>query len=330
MKKSIIIALAALMMVAVSCKKNVVENTNSPNPIVQTSDAVTRIVKFKKQVEYYRENPNLRDGIKISLSEAVWDIENTFDATYSYTEDSYGETKDHEFTLYLNVDNEGDVLLSDLTVLYDQMTDAARDAYANDGFEDKIFISLTAKVIDVNGGVASIKIKAKTGERTNYNIPTCSEEGPFNVGDDYKYDFGTCEDPDNGYGAAYLIQQNLRSLIRSDIEEPEAGCRNIYVNRFSVDFIGNDPRFTGLFYRTDIDDYCIAWPSMNHHYNAEKRAIFVTIPNDPAFHGGSITNVTIYGATDNVDYITHRTVAEYAKRVSANVSDVGEIEDLLK
>ena len=79
----------------------------------QNDDAVERIVNFKKQLAYYKANPNIKDGEKMSLEDAVWNIENTFDATYAFPEDAYAETRTQEFTLHLDVDADGNVLLTD-------------------------------------------------------------------------------------------------------------------------------------------------------------------------------------------------------------------------
>lgn len=332
MKKLATLLIAMAIMLGLSqCKRNCVDvvsqNGTSPESIVNDNDAVKRIVKFKKMLSYYKSNPGIKDGETMSLSEAISDIENTFNATYSYSEDMYSESMDHEFILNLNVDSNGNVLLIDLATLYDQIVASARNAYANDGFENKIFISLLADIVDENDNIATIKIKAKTGERTNH-IPLMPHlEGPFGSGDDYKYDYGTCDNPNVGYGAAYYLQQALRELIVNDVVEPEDGYRNIYINRYEIDFEGDS--YPGLFYRTNIYDVCITSDFMNDYWQAEKRAIFVTIPGEPTFPGGEVLGITIEPVTTQ-DYITHRTSVLYADRLEADINDIGEVEDLLR
>ena len=332
MKKLATLLIAvAIMFVLSQCKRNSVDvvsqNGTFPESIVNGNDAVKRIVKFKKMLSYYKSNPGIKDGETTSLSEAISDIENTFNATYSYSEDMYSESRDHEFIFNLNVDSGGNVLLSDLAALYDQIVSSARYAYANDGFENKIFISLLADVIVVNNNIAVIKIKATTGERTNYNLPIPHVSGPFRPGDNYYYDYGTCDNPGEGYGAAYYLQQELRALIINDIVEPEDGCRNLYINRHDIVFDGDS--YPGLFYRTDVNDGCITSVYMNDYWHAEKRLIFVTIPEDTMFHGGQVLGIRIDGVTAE-NHITHRTSVEYADRLEADINDIGEIEDLLR
>lgn len=323
----------AIMLGLSQCKRNSVDvvsqNGISPESIVNDNDAVKRIVKFKKMLSYYKSNPGIKDGETMSLSEAISDIENTFNATYSYLEDMYSESMDHEFILNLNVDSDGNVLLTDLATLYDQIVSSARNAYTNDGFENKIFISLLADVINVNNNTAVIKIKATTGERTNYNPPIPHIDGPFRPGDDYIYDYGRCDDFTFRYGAAHYLEQALRELIVNDIVEPEDGYRNLYINRHEIYFEGGPYSYPGLFYRTDINDVCITSFYMNDYWHAEKRAIFVTIPGGPTFPGGEVLGITIEPVTTQ-DYITHRTSVLYADRLEADINDIGEVEDLLR
>lgn len=332
MKKLATLLIAVAIMLGLSqCKRNSVDvvsqNGTTSESIVNGNDAVKRIVDFKKMLSYYKSNPGIKDGETMSLSEAISDIENTFNATYSYSEDMYSESMDHEFILNLNVDSDGNVLLTDLAALYEQIVSSARNAYANDGFENKIFISLLADVIAVNNNIAVIKIKAKTGERTNYNPPVPHIDGPFRPGDDYKYDYGTCDNPNVGHGASYYLEQELKKLIVTDIAEPKDGYRSIYINRYQVDFEGD--RYPGLFYRTNVNDVCITADYMNDYWNAEKRTIFVTIPGEPTFQGGQVLGITIEPVTTQ-DYITHRTYVVYADRLEADINDIGEIEDLLR
>ena len=334
MKKLATLLIAVAIMLGLSqCKRNSVDvvsqNGTSPESIVNGNDAVKRIVKFKKMLSYYKSNPGIKDGETMSLSEAISDIENTFNATYSYSEDMYSESMDHEFILNLNVDPDGNVLLTDLATLYDQIVSSARNAYTNDGFENKIFISLLADVIAVNNNIAVIKIKAKTGERTNYNPPVPHIDGPFRPGDDYHYDHGTCINPCNScYGADEMITEKLLELINSCFVEPQDDCRNIYINRKLFYFMGGPTGRPGMFYRTDTTDVCITSAYMNDYWNAEKRAIFVIIPEEEGL--GTPLGVDITGRYSKTPpYITHYTEVEYGDRVEANIDEIGEIEDLL-
>lgn len=334
MKKLATLLIAVAIMLGLSqCKRNSVDvvsqNGTTSESIVNGNDAVKRIVKFKKMLSYYKSNPGIKDGETMSLSEAISDIENTFNATYSYSEDMYSESMDHEFILNLNVDSDGNVLLTDLATLYDQIVSSARNAYTNDGFENKIFISLLADVIAVNNNIAVIKIKAKTGERTNYNPPVPHIDGPFRPGDDYHYDHGTCINPCNScYGADEMITEKLLELINSCFVEPQDDCRNIYINRKLFYFMGGPTGRPGMFYRTDTTDVCITSAYMNDYWNAEKRAIFVIIPEEEGL--GTPLGVDITGRYSKTPpYITHYTEVEYGDRVEANIDEIGEIEDLL-
>ncbi len=333
MKKLTTLLIAVALVLGLGqCKRNHVEINPQVGAVSESiangNDAVKRIVKFKKMLSYYKSNPDIKDGETMSLTDAICDLENTFNATYSYSEDMYSESMNHEFILNLNVDSDGNVLLTDLAALYEEIVSSARNAYANDGFENKIFISLLADVIGVNNNVATIKIKAKTGERTNYNPPIPHIDGPFRPGDDYLYDYGRCDNPSFRYGAAHYLEQALREMIISDIAEPMEDCRNIYVNRISIDFIGGPDGRAGVFYRTDVSDKCIEWAYMNDYLYAEKRIILNILPGELGIQGNQTSEITIEGyETDN--FITHKTTVVYSERFEAYINDIGEIEDLL-
>lgn len=338
MKKLATLLIAVAIMLGLSqCKRNSVDvvsqNGTTSESIVNGNDAVKRIVDFKKMLSYYKSNPGIKDGETMSLSEAISDIENTFNATYSYSEDMYSESMDHEFTLSLNIDSNGNVLLADLTAFYNLIVSLVRDAYANDGFENKIFISLLADVIDVNDNVATVKIKAKSGERTNYNPPVPHIDGPFRPGDDYLYDYGRCDDSTFRYGAAHYLEQALREMIIGDIVEPQEDCRNIYVNRISIEFIGGPTGRAGVFYRTDVSDKCIEWAYLNDYLSAEKRIIFTILPGELGIQGSDTREIYVEGRPEYINgtlsYITHHTTVVYAERIEASLDEIGEIEDLL-
>ncbi len=338
MKKLTTLLIAVALVLGLGqCKRNHVEINPQVGAVSESiangNDAVKRIVKFKKMLSYYKSNPDIKDGETMSLTDAICDLENTFNATYSYSEDMYSESMNHEFILNLNVDSDGNVLLTDLAALYEEIVSSARNAYANDGFENKIFISLLADVIGVNNNVATIKIKAKTGERTNYNPPIPHIDGPFRPGDDYLYDYGRCDDSTFRYGAAHYLEQALRTLRISNIIEPQEGCRNIYLNRDTISFIGGPNGRPGVFYRTDVSDKCIEWAYMNDYLYAEKRLIFTIIPEELERPGIGVCGINVQGENGYINettaYITHLTMVEYAERIEADIEEIGEIKNLL-
>lgn len=334
---------AIVAVVLVGCKKeNEPQNNNNGNPTEvaqqQNGDAVERIVNFKKQLAYYKANPGIKDGEKVSLEDAVWNIENTFDATYAFPEDAYAETRTQEFTLHLDVDADGNVLLTDLTAFYDQMVVDARTAYANDGFTDKIFISLMAEAFETRGDGVDVKITMTSGERTNVNQNHDSVMvhylTPFNNTENwnYRYDLGRCgTGEDAGIGADTKLQDILSLLARSKFEEASEGYRNIYVNRQTLNFDGRS--YPGVFYRTDVNETCIQWLELNALFHSEKRLIFEQIPQGDSSLG-NVLGITIVGELVYVDmepsYITHHNEIEYAQRCTASIEEIGEPKDLLE
>lgn len=113
MRKNIFIALAALMTLAVSCKKNNIEKTDNagadPNPavVLEQSPDITRIIKFNNDVVMRRENPGLKTCEVITLDEAKDNIADLFNAVYGEPTEYYGETEHAEFSVTLPVDADG-------------------------------------------------------------------------------------------------------------------------------------------------------------------------------------------------------------------------------
>lgn len=339
MKKlyTLIGVLAGIAVAMLACKKDSEPQTNNNgNPAAisqqQNGDAVERIVNFKKQLAYYKANPGIKDGEKVSLEDAVWNIENTFDATYAFPEDTYGETRTQDFTLHLDVDADGNVLLTDLTAFYDQMVADVRTAYANDGFTDKIFISLMAETLETRGDGVDVKITMTSGERTNVNQNHDSVMvhylTPFNNTENwnYRYDLGRCgTGEDAGTGADTKLQDILSLFARSKIEEAPEGYRNIYVDRDVLGFDGTT--YSGVFYRTDVGNTCIDWYELNALYRSEKKLIFETIPQNSY---DVVLGITIFGVENNTPaYITHWNEIQYAHRQVASIAEIGEQFDLL-
>ena len=91
---------AIVAVVLVGCKKeNEPQNNNNGNPTEvaqqQNGDAVKRLLEFRKQVKRHKDNPFEKSGETLTLSEAIWDIENNFNATYTKPEDYYTATAEH-------------------------------------------------------------------------------------------------------------------------------------------------------------------------------------------------------------------------------------------
>ena len=317
---------------AISCKK---EQTTLDT--TQGEATLARIMDFKQKVEAYQMNPAMKSGATISLTEAIWNIENLFNLTYAKPEDAYSETSEFVFSLYLPIDAQGNVLETDLFCLYEQVKAMARTNYANTDFVNKGFLFMTVELGEQIDGFARIDFRGKAGERSAHYHDSLMYMGPFTPEDywEYKRGWGKCDGTNQDSGADDQIEIHLQEYISSLLAVSEAGRRPVYLNRFNIVFDGKcAPSYA--FYRTNVDATCIDFNNMNYYYGREKRYIVDILPNDPStqiygyvpvevfIHGERLTNLT-----DETQYITHVNEVTYTQRIIASINVVGETMDLL-
>lgn len=323
-----ITALCLSAVVLAACSK---DRTTKPNADVNLmpNDPIEKLRTFRKQIESVKAHPEAKSTETITLSEALWDIENTFNLTYSETEQYYSQTKDHEFTLSLPVRDDHDVLVYDAVNLYSDVIVQARNAIISDDFEDKGFISLTVKEANEDSGLMHITFSGKTGERSSYNPPIAHVDGPFGLDDNWLFatPMGKCDDPDIPSGADEQLQEQLYIELIKPFIETDANSRNIYIDRRRFVFDGTN--YSGVYYNTDLDNLCIDHVSMNDYYFSEKQIIMRTIPNQYHLYNYSPISIEIHGAPSGDDAVTHRNEIEYGIRMEVSKNEFGDIENLL-
>ena len=343
---TLIVAFSAIVFIG--CQKNednTITNNGQPTTFsLQGDEAIASILNFRKQVEAYKKNPTMKSSETMSIAEAIWNIENLFNLTYAAPEEYYSETEEFEFSLYLPIDAQGNVMATDLYSLYEQARATARNCYANTGFADKGFLFMTVELAEQGSNTVRIDFNGKVGERCaqpegdtdwNNNV-SIMYFGPFNETDNWGFalGMGRCGETemDSDSGADKELERNLRNYLREIAGAPETGSRAVHLNEITKEFDGLDYP-NDVFYNSDINETCIDYNNMNRLYQREKRLIFEDIPNN--------SNSNVYGFTPTVIqiegvykengslYITHQNAITYTQRVVVNITLVGEIKDLL-
>lgn len=302
-------------------------NAGSSSP---ANDPIEQLRTFKKQIEWTKANPNEKSSETITLSEALWDVENTFNLNYSDAEQYYGQINDHEFTLALPVDEDQKVLVNDAVTLYSDVIVQAREALASDLFDEKGVISLTVKEVNDVNGAMHITFSSKTGERCNYDPPTMHIDGPFGEEDNWMFasPLGKCDDPDIPSGADEQLQEQLFAELIEPYTDAGPGYRNIYVDRRRFVFDGTN--YPAIYYTTDPDDLCIDHFYLNDYYHAEKTIIRRTIPDYYHLVGYSPISIEIDGVSlTDPDALTHHNEIEYGIRVRVSTDEFGTTKDLM-
>jgi len=315
----------ALMLAA--CNK---ESTtqSSQNLVSMQNDPIEQLRTFRRQIEAVKADPDQRSQETIPLSEALWDVENHFNMTYSDPEQYYGETNKHQITLTLPVDDE-QVLVHDAVNLYEQVTEEARQALSSDTFQSKGVISLHLDHAEEVDGNLMLTYEAKTGERCTYNPPVNILGGPFGIDDDWidTAPMGKCDDPDIPSGADEQLQEKLFDHLIGDIPEATPGKRNIFLDRKTFVFDGYD--YEGV-YISSVYHNCISHEEMNMYYNNVKEIISTVIPEQ--YHLVDYQPISIVIKTrmyQNPEVFTHEIEVEYGKLYRVSTDEFGEVESLL-
>lgn len=318
-------------VVFVACNK---EKTAALTPKVDDShmfnDPIEQLRTFRKQIESVKAHPDAKSTETITLSEALWDIENNFNLSYSDSEQYYDQVNNHEFTLALPVNEDHEVLVYDAVSLYSDVIVQARDALASDAFEEKGFISLTVKEVNEDNNVMHVTFSGKTGERGSYNPPIAHVYGPFGPDDNWLFaaPMGKCDDPDIPSGADEQLQEKLYAELIEPYIDKETGYRNIYVDRLCFIFDGSN--YPNIYYTNDPEDICIEYLYMNDYYYAEKTIISRTIPELYHLSEYSPISIEIEGRSlEEPIALTHHNEIEYGKRMRVSTEEFGETLDLM-
>ena len=333
MKNYLLTAATLCFSVAVltSCNKdnNSGLNLNAGNSS-PAQDPIEQLRTFRKQIESVKANPEVKSSETITLAEALWDVENNFNLTYSDAEQYYGQINDHEFTLTLPVNENHDVLVYDAVGLYTDVVVQAREAYVSEAFDEKGFISLTVKEVEEDVNAMRITFSGKTGERSNYNHPEVHVDGPFGVDDNWMFaaPLGKCDDPDIPSGADEQLQEKLYIELIEPYTDASPGYRNIYIDRQRFMFDGTN--YANIYYTTNTDDLCIEYRSMNDYFFSEKMIITRTLPEQYHLEGYSPISIEIGGRyLTDPDAVTHHNEIEYGIRMRVSTDEFGETKDLM-
>lgn len=322
------LAIASVAVIMFACKKENEPQTNNGKPaevMNQNDDAVKRIIDFNKKVQLYHENPAMKSGERLTVKEALMNLSDLFNATYTQPEESYSETTLHEFTLTLNVDNDETVLLTDVLSVYEQAVATARDAYIASGFSNKAYINLMVEAGERHGNTLPLYFTGRFGALGTSN-------SDFEIDWIYShnhYGGGSCDSTIPTGGADICLMNALNDEINRRLPQTLNACRNIYLEQTYVEFDGTiQDKYPGIFYRENPNgDYCISAEELNGLYAAELHCVFVcahhtAIQNDPnLIYQMNYDWYPIYAdiqgeehhSSQELEYITHRNTITFGK-----------------
>ena len=290
-------------------------------------------MNFKQQVDYYKANPDVKDGESVILDEAIWNIEALFNLTYAYPELSYGRTETADTVLYLPVGSDNTVLLTDLTVFYGQMYEVISDIYHGIALDNKQFIILDVEAEELHGCQQAIKLHSLQGSAKG--IPPCPdipqiwepyEEGiSWYYGEDVGNDAGIFP---NNIDAADTLSRLLNATL---VPQAPQGFTYIYTRTITKELReGYHHEYSNNSY-PDCGPYCEFYKEnpteedkwmnsdmMNFYYFGERHLVKDVLPNYegtfvPSSH--RLCNVLISEGNERAtNKIYHHTQATYGQR----------------
>lgn len=293
---AICVMVVATTVAVVSCQKEKEPQVEAevPQADAQMQAEIDRIVGFKKQVETRKANPGMKSAETMTLDEAMNNIVDLFNVTYTEPMAYYTESERHEFTLNVALTADGKVLLDDVVAAYEQALANAREAYHGSTLPDKAYQRLMVTCTPQRDGTAELKFDGQYGTRTDQPLPpTPHVDGPFSVGDDWLCGglyLGKCNNPSIPGSADEELTKQLYLKINNELPRVPEGCRLIFVRDREYTFSG--PEYPGVYYTEDLDDTCIGWMYLNDYYAGEINNIYRILPERKEF---SLTALYTFG-----------------------------------
>lgn len=311
---------------AISCKK---EQTKLDT--TQGEATLARIMNFKQKVDYYKANPAIKDGESVTIDEAIWNIEALFNLTYAYPELSYGKTVTADTVLYLPLQSDNTVLLTDLTVFYGRMYEVISDIYHGTDLDNKQFLILDVEDDVPSGGSLPIQLHSVQGtvKGTPPPVPDPIMWVPFASDISWKYGENGGNSQNMFYGeldAADTLSGMLNAILvqkppinydyyytetimkETQINEPYAFPQTIFPNIM--------PRYCEFYKENPTeDDKWLDADRMNYHYFAEKYLVLEELPNTDVPSNHVLFKVVVDDYKIYAPYaIGHLTTACYGHR----------------
>lgn len=348
---SLIVMMAGVAIYFEACKKDVVTPINnipgltngSPEYTPEAKLVAGKVMKFKKQL--VEKESVARSGLNMSVDSVIWNVEALFNAEHAFPEREYSRTvkQELEFDLDLNANNE--VQFGNVADLYDDITDAVRYAYQNDGVNvDKSLKAVVVEKGEVVGNNQQIKVYVVSGEARNNNAVRDPLPGPFGPADCWYFGEygGTCDDPSVFGDAAEIIEDTINYYYGGS-SVPQSGFRCLNHRMFRISLEGNeyyDANGEPYLYYYNVNDnppLYLDYEMLNYYYTRELQVLLHLLPNDLLNQGvlpmlPSFIEVDIVGQLGyvaNTSCYHHTNYVVYGSKALIPSQELPPVRDLL-
>ena len=346
-KKMAFVVLFAMTIVAYfeACKKEVINPATSTMTPLEHQDYTDDARKIVAKIKTFRTQMAdkeclMRSGECMPLDSVIWNVEALFNATYTFPERKYVETVKQNLSFFVDINKEGEVPLSVVYDLYDDVTEAVRQAYAGDGIStDKSLMAVVVSKGEIVGNTAEVNVIVVSGKVASGGEHD-KEGGPFGPGDCWYFGEygGTCEDPSVFGDAAEMLEDTI-NYYYGGTPVPQTGFRTINFSMKKVVLEGNEFYDENgnpyLFYYnfSENPNLYLDYDYLNWYYARELVVLLnlepTTLMNEnllpivPAF-----LSVNIEGLINNGHYC-HRNSVIYCSSLMIPEEELGPVREIL-
>jgi len=264
-----------------ACKKEVIKPVTSTVASVECQDYTDDARKIVGKIKTFRAQMAdkeclMRSGECMPLDSVIWNVEALFNATYTFPDRKYVETVKQELNFFVAINEKGEVPLSVVYDLYEDVTEAVRQAYAGDGIStDKSLMAVVVSKGEIVGNTAEVKVLVVSGKVASggeNDMP----QGPFGPGDCWYFGEygGTCDDP-SVFGDAAEILEDTINYYYGGSTVPQIGFRTLNFSMKKVVLEGNEyydeNGMPYIFYHTfgENPNLYLDYEDLNWYYHRE-------------------------------------------------------------
>ncbi|MCQ2271149.1 MAG: hypothetical protein MJZ52_08015 [Bacteroidales bacterium] len=262
-------ATIAGVMLMTSCKKQqdtIVKKDAAPFE-QGVSGSEQKIIDFIDSYSAFKKGAKV-EGESVSLEEARWQWETTFNYCYGFTQDEHSDMRHDTVCVALpKTDPDGNIAYVDILQTYADIVDAVRECYNAIDIDGKFlkYVTISFDNGTKDGDKATVVIN--TGKSVNGIDP----QGPFNVGECYLWGaMGNLELANAAPGQikSKVFDYDLRMMY---YYTPCPTCTTWIDSINSTTYCGNTENSDSLFYvegltKEEVQNYQICYDDLNKEY----------------------------------------------------------------
>lgn len=347
----VVLLIVGLVIYLEACKKELVTpinntyslNNDFPDYTAEARNIVGKIKKFKSQL--VETESGVRNELYMPIDSVIWSVEALFNSEYAFPDRNYLETTKQELQFFVDINSNEEVLVTQVADLYEDITNAVRLAYSDDGiFEDKSLMAVVVDKGETDENRVELKVYVVSGRVNNTVSVNDPDEGPFVPGDCWYYGElgGSCDDPTLLEDAAEIIEDAI-NYYHGGSSVPQIGYRYLNHGMFRVALDGNeyeDEYGDPLLYFYEANGYAplyLDYEMLNYYYLRELKVLLQMLPSDPRIQSlmpitPTFVEVDIQGQlgyVGNGNYFHHKNYVVYGSKALIPEQELPPVRDLL-